>query len=112
MKPDDLAKEIEQVIQSSALPSNLAEEIDAVRNIGNFAAHPIKSKQSGEIVPVEPHEAEWNLEVLESLFDHYYVQPAKAQKRRELLDAKLKAAGKPPMKQPGGSHRLGYTNSW
>ncbi len=98
VKPSDLANEIQQVIDSKMLPSQLVEEIDAVRNIGNFAAHPMKSKQTGEILPVEPEEAEWNLEVLESLFDFYFVQPAKAQKRRDALNAKLKAAGKPPMK--------------
>jgi hypothetical protein len=41
---------------------------------------------SGEVVPVEPHEAEWNLEVLESLFDFYFVQPASAKARREALN--------------------------
>jgi hypothetical protein len=33
--------------------------LDAIRTIGNFAAHPIKSTSSGEIVDVEPGEAEW-----------------------------------------------------
>jgi hypothetical protein len=73
--------------------------IDAVRNTGNFAAHPNKSKSTGEIVPVEPQEAEWNLDVLEALFDFYYVQPAKVAERRAALDQKLADAGKPPMKQ-------------
>ncbi len=73
-------------------------ELDAVRNIGNFAAHPLKSQSTGEIVEVEPGEAEWNLEVLEMLFDFYYVQPAHAQKRRDELKKKLADAGKPPMK--------------
>ena len=32
------------------------------------------------------------------VFDHYYVRPAEAQRKRAALDAKLKAAGKPPSK--------------
>jgi hypothetical protein len=80
------------------LPSYLAESIDAVRNIGNFAAHSMKSQHSGEILDVEPGEAEWNLEVLESLFDFYFVQPAILKAKRAALDAKLGEAGKPPMK--------------
>jgi hypothetical protein len=76
----------------------LTEIIDAVRQIGNFAAHPIKSKHSGELLDVEPEEAEWNLDVLEALFDFYYVQPAKVAKKRDSLNAKLKDAGKQPMK--------------
>jgi len=49
---------------------------------------------------VEPGEAEWNLDVLESLFDFYYVQPARLQAKRAALDKKLAEAGKPPMKKP------------
>lgn len=85
-------------MDSRALPSHLSQAIDAVRNIGSFASHPIKSAQSGEIVEVEPSEAEWNLDVLESLFDFDRFQPAALQAKRNLLHARLGQAGKPPMK--------------
>jgi hypothetical protein len=98
VKPGNLAKEIQQVIDSKTLPSHLVEVIDAVRNIGNFAAHPFKSEKSGEILPVEPTEGEWNLDVLEALFDFYFVQPAIVIKKRAALDQKLKEVGKKPMK--------------
>ena len=98
VKPGDLASEIQQVIDSGRLPSHLSESLDAIRNIGNFAAHPIKSKASGEIIEVGPGEAEWNLDVLEALFDFYFVQPALLKKKRDALNAKLKEAGKPEMK--------------
>ena len=67
VKHGNLANEIQQALDSG-LPSYISEALDAVRNIGNFAAHPIKSESSGEIIDVEPGEAEWNLDVLESLF--------------------------------------------
>jgi len=51
---------------------------------------------------VEPEEAEWNLDVLESLFDFYFVQPSRLQQKREKLDRKLQDAGKPPMKTNDG----------
>jgi hypothetical protein len=98
IKPGNLADEIQEVIDSGQLPSHLVEAVDAVRNIGNFAAHPIKSKVTGQILPVEPGEAEWNLDVLELLFDFYFVQPKVTRRKRDALDAKLKEAGKPPMK--------------
>lgn len=98
VKPGNLADEIQQVIDSGGLPSSLAESIDAIRNIGNFAAHAMKSQKSGEILPVEPGEAEWNLDVLESLFDFYFVQPEIVRKKRDALNKKLQDAGKPPMK--------------
>jgi hypothetical protein len=98
VKPGNLADEIQQVIDSGKLPSHLVESIDAIRNIGNFAAHPLKSQKTGEILPVEPGEAEWNLDVIEALFDFYFVQPEILKKKRYALDQKLKEAGKKPMK--------------
>jgi hypothetical protein len=98
VKHGNLSDEIQQVIDAAKLPSLLLDSLDAVRNIGNFAAHPIKSKASGEIIDVEPGEAEWNLDVLESLFDYFFVQPALLKKKRDALNAKLKEAGKPGMK--------------
>jgi hypothetical protein len=98
VKPSELSKEIDEVLASRSLPSQLAEAIDAIRNLGNFAAHPVKSRNTGEIVDVEPGEAEWLLNVLESLFDFYFVQPALLAAKRNALNKKLKESGKPPMK--------------
>jgi Domain of unknown function (DUF4145) len=53
-KKKDLADQIEEVIPS--LPSYLAGLIDGVRVIGNFAAHPIKSTNTGEISRQTPNE--------------------------------------------------------
>lgn len=98
IKHANLANEIQQVLDSNQLSSQLADNIDAIRNIGNFAAHPSKSTSTGEIVDVEGCEAEWNLEVLEMLFDFYYVQPEKFKIRRKALDKKLVDFGKKDMK--------------
>lgn len=98
VKKNDLANEIQQVIDGGKLPTHLAESLDAIRNIGNFAAHPVKSSSSGEVIAVEPGEAEWNLDVLEALFDHVFIQPEILKKKRAALNTKLKDAGKPPLK--------------
>jgi hypothetical protein len=98
IKKRDLNLEIQEVIDNKIFPSDILESIDAIRNIGNFAAHPIKSSSSGEIVEVEPNEADWNLDVLEMMFDYLFVRPALIQKKRDALNAKLKDAGKPDMK--------------
>jgi len=94
----DLAPAIDAVLNSNTLPPTLASNLDAIRNIGNFAAHPMKDTATGQILPVEPEEAEWNLDVLDELFDFYFVQPVRAKAKRAALDAKLASAGKPPMK--------------
>lgn len=99
-KQGDLSSEIDQVLASHKLPSDVADSIDAIRNVGNFAAHPIKSTNTGEIVDVEPGEAEWLIDVIEDLFDALFSRPELQKKRMAALDAKLKDAGKPPMKAP------------
>jgi hypothetical protein len=94
---DRLDKAIDQVIAASVLPRHLAEELDAVREIGNFAAHPMKSLATGAVLDVEPGEAEWNLEVLEHLFDFFFVELPGRKVRRHALEEKLKEAGRKPL---------------
>jgi len=94
----DLADQIQEVLDKNLFPSHLSEGLDAVRNIGNFAVHTIKSKTTGEIVDVEAGEAEWDLDILEGLFDFYFVQPALLKKKKDQLNQKLGDVGKPAMK--------------
>lgn len=97
-KKKDLNDQIDEVLSSRTLPSDLADMIDAIRVVGNFAAHPIKSVSTGEIVEVEPGEAELLLDTLEELFDYYFVRPVERSAKREALNKKLSDAGKPPLK--------------
>ena len=94
----NLADEIQAILDGGKVPPYLSEALDAVRNIGNFAAHPMKSQQTGVIVEVEPGEAEWLLDVLEMLFDFHFVRTADASARKTALNKKLQELGKPPMK--------------
>jgi hypothetical protein len=96
----DLAKQIDAVLNETdptkAIPTGLRTTIDAIRNFGNFSAHPVTDQTTLQIVDVEPEEAEWCLEILEEMFDHYYVKPAQAVLRKAALNQKLAATGKPP----------------
>ena len=94
---DNLSKQIDEAMK--ILPTPLANAIDYIRNIGNFAAHPTKSLRTGEIAEVKPGEAEWSLHVLENLFEYYFVIPAELDRRRASLDMKLLDTGRKPMKQ-------------
>jgi Domain of unknown function (DUF4145) len=101
-KAKDLANEIDLLLNETnplkALPAKLRETIDAIRNFGNFAAHPNENKATLEIIDVEPHEAEWCLETIEELFEHFYVGPAIAAAKKAALNAKLASGGKPQAK--------------
>jgi len=99
VKEGDLSKQIDEILKRKELPPYLADSIDAIRAIGNFATHPIKSKTTGEIVPVEPGEAEWILDVLDGLLNFYFVQPQILAQRRLQLNKKLSDSGKPTIKQ-------------
>jgi hypothetical protein len=93
----DLSGEIKKFINTQSPPSYLADALDAVRHVGNFAAHPMKDTNTGEIFDVEPGEAEWLVELLETMFDFCFVQPDRQKRRVADLNAKLTAAGKRPM---------------
>ena len=96
----NLARQIDSVLDEDdpkkMLPSHIRETIDAVRHFGNFATHPITEVTNLQVIDVEPEEAEWCLEIIEALFDHYYVAPAR--ERLDHLNQKLAQAGRKPAK--------------
>jgi hypothetical protein len=98
----DLSKQIDAVLAEAdttkALPSGVRTIVDTIRNFGNFSAHKITDQTTLQIIDVEPHEAEFCLDVLDALFDHYYVKPAQAKAMKDALNAKLAAANKPAAK--------------
>lgn len=93
-----LANEIDEFLKKDGVPSYLSSAIDAIRNVGNFAAHPLKNTNTGEIMDVEDGEAEWLLDVLDAMFDYMFVQPSILDERKKALNDKLRAIGKPYMK--------------
>ena len=95
-KGGDLAKEIEDVIERKLFPPYIARAIDAVRHIGNYAAHPSKSTTTGLIVAVEPWEAEWSLTVIADLLDFYFIEPLVLEQKRQEVETRLAEIGKNP----------------
>jgi hypothetical protein len=95
----NLAQEIDKFIKLPDIPAYVKDAVDAIRNVGNFAAHPLKDTQTGQILEVETGEAEWLIGVLETLFDITFVQPKRLAEKQKKLNEKLKKAGKPPMKK-------------
>ena len=86
---NNLSDEIQALIESNNLPSHISETLDAIRHIVNYAAHPNQCKNTGEILEVETGEAEFSLEMLESLIDFYYVLPESNRQRLEALEKRL-----------------------
>lgn len=82
-----LYDEIEMAQSDKTIPDGLREQLHAVREIGNWAAHP-ELHDGSIIADVEPDEAEWTLDVVESLVDHYFVAPAKRKAKLDKLKQK------------------------
>ncbi len=94
IKARNLSSEIEKFITLSGIPSHFSDAVDAVRVIGNLAAHPTKDNNTVEIVEVEKNEAEWLIEVIDALFDFTFIQPEKLKKRQQELKLKLEKVTK------------------
>lgn len=105
-----LVDAIKAVIDANIFPLSLDENLDSIRVIGNFAAHPVKDTNAAAIASVEPEEAEWNLDVLEELFDFVYVQPSKSKVRRDKLNEKLVSHGKPPIVVPAAVEKAKFSS--
>ena len=97
IKEGNLKTEIEKLIATNKLPSYISDNLEIIRGFGNIAAHGMEDRASGEILDVEPNEAEFLLDVLELLFDLYFVQAAKAAKMKAALNQKLTSAGQKPI---------------
>jgi len=97
-----LSQQIDRLLaeadRTKAIPPKLRTTVDAIRQFGNFSAHPITDQTTLQVIPVEPEEAEWCLEIVDEMFDHFYVGPEIARQKKAELDKKLAAAGKPPSK--------------
>lgn len=88
----NLYAEIEWTIEHGGLPSHITDTLHEPRIVGNMGAHPTMTGE-GEYIEVVAGEAEWMLDVLDALFDHYFVGPVRAAARKAALDARL---GKTP----------------
>jgi DNA-directed RNA polymerase subunit RPC12/RpoP len=94
-----LDEQIKGILGTAHLPSFLKSELDVIRTLGNFGAHPTPHAESGEIIEVERAEAKWLIQVLEALFDYCFAAPVQASLRRQAINKKLIAAGRRPLDQ-------------
>lgn len=109
---DQEIRVLKDLVDQDNAPKGVSHEsvdaIDHVRTVGNIGAH--MEKDVDHIVPVEPQEAQMLIDLIESLFDEWYIARHKRQERfsglKALADQKkaLKtggnAAGSPPVALP------------
>jgi hypothetical protein len=91
-----LAARIEKFIEDTSRPHELRQNLHYLREIADLSAHTKKNDQA-EPVSVTREEAEWTLNVVDRLFDHFIVTPEKDRRLREAMDVKLEEAGRKPI---------------
>ena len=92
-----LFQEIEAI--KEFVSSDTWEAIDAVRKIGNIGAH--MEQDVNLIVDVDPKEAAILIQLIESLFEDWYLERHKRQERNAVVKA-LADTKKPKAKQAEG----------
>jgi hypothetical protein len=70
-------------------PSGLGDNLDSLREIGNWTAHTKTNKDDqAEVIEASAEEAEWSLDILDRLFNYFIVGPAKDAAMRHSINAK------------------------
>lgn len=85
----ELAAQIAEAERSPALPRYLKEGFDLLARLSKLTMGSDKSRRPDALFPSEPGEAEWLLDLLETLFDFHFVQPARLERRKNALQAAL-----------------------
>lgn len=83
-----LSQQIDRAARSPELPPYLKDALRSLSLIAKLGPDTEKSKRPEALAPVEPGEAEWLLDVLQPLFELYFVQPARLQRRHDQLEEK------------------------
>ena len=89
-----LEKEIDQYIQKCSPPVPVIQYIDAIRQVGNYSAHPCKEQHTSEFVEVTIEEAEWILELLKGIIHFEIIKPHEHKFLCEQINHKLLSMGK------------------
>ncbi len=111
-------EELRKRVSDNNAPKGVTDEsvdgIDHVRGVGNIGAH--MEKDIDLIVPVEPNEAQLLIELIETLFDEWYIAREKRRvkfaKLAELAESKkeLSAKNKPNLLLPPGAEAKGRSD--
>ncbi len=89
IKKERLSDDIKKLLESKELPAHLHEGVGKIRMAGNRGAHGERDLHTGLIVNVEPGEAEWMLEMLNELFQHFFVIPKRYETQAEKFKQKF-----------------------
>lgn len=80
-----LTEQIQAALESD-MPQYLKQALQTLVRVAKLEPGSLKSNKPDTLCPVEVGEPEWTLDVLQSMFEFYFVQPAKMQRRQARLE--------------------------
>ena len=95
-----LSERIAKFKKDASYQSELAENLDYSRKIGNLSAHTMLDNE-GNIIEVGVEKAKWTLETVDELFDCFIVAPKRRAERQEAFDKKIGEGGSKPIAGSG-----------
>jgi hypothetical protein len=101
-----LADQIRQAGLAPDLPAYLKQALSKLAALAELEPESPKSQHPEGISTVQPGEAEWLLDVLQSLYDLYFVEPARMQRKQDALEESTA-----PQPQPGPTETPGNTGA-
>lgn len=103
-----LASRIDEFIKETKHPLYIRQNLHYLREMGDFGAHTQvrQAPSTGTpdlpaepvIIDVDPQEAEWTLQVISDLFEHFIVAPQKDEEIRKAFDKKMADANRKAIK--------------
>jgi hypothetical protein len=93
-----LSNRIDSFTGDSSHPRPVRENMHTLRSMADFAAHTKHDKDDQVvIIDITDEEAEWTLNIVDRLFEHFIVTPAKDAEMRASFNKKREAAGHNPL---------------
>ena len=97
-----MAQQIDQANRMAEIPQYVKQALRALAQVARLDEDQAKSARPEALAPVRRGEADWVLDVLEMLFDLYFVQPAAMERKRALLEERSGLVGAGTAADAGG----------
>jgi hypothetical protein len=91
-----LKASLDKFIGDKKHPARIKENLQHLREIGDFGAH-TKKDGVGQVIDVSREDAEWTLDLVDRLFDYFILDAERDKKLRGTWDKNLDDAGRKPI---------------
>lgn len=96
----ELSELIRAATDSDEMQPYLREALRTLVALAKLEPQSEKSLRPQTLIPVQPGEAEWTLDVLQNLFETHYVQPARLQRLQSALEERVGPLAPPAISEP------------